>query len=85
MDVDALNYRSSSLMPLPPNDSTIGSSSKDQSNDTLLAFPNFLVESSEANIWSLPSCSRVHAAIGKQQSNGSILSTDGHGNQASGS
>ncbi|SJL05296.1 uncharacterized protein ARMOST_08662 [Armillaria ostoyae] len=35
-----------------------------------------------ADIWSLPSCSRVHAVIGKQESNGPILSTDGRGNQA---
>ncbi|KAK0446436.1 WD-40 repeat-containing protein [Desarmillaria tabescens] len=83
MDVNALNYCRFSLMPLPPNDSTTGSSSKDQSNEALIALPN-LVESSEADVWSLPSCNRVHAAIGKQESNGPILSTDGRGNQATG-
>ncbi|SJL05305.1 uncharacterized protein ARMOST_08671 [Armillaria ostoyae] len=83
MDVNALNYCRFSLMPLPPNDSMAGSSSKDQSKEALIALPN-LVESSEADIWSLPSCSRVHAAIGKQESNGPILSTDGRGDQATG-
>ncbi|SJL05265.1 uncharacterized protein ARMOST_08631 [Armillaria ostoyae] len=83
MDVNALNYCRFSLMPLPPNDSISGLSSKDQSNEALIALPN-LVESSEADIWSLPSCSRVHAAIGKQERNGPILSTDGRGNQATG-
>ncbi|KAK0245425.1 WD-40 repeat-containing protein [Armillaria nabsnona] len=83
MDVNALNYCRFSLMPLPSNDSIVGSSSKGQSNEALIALPN-LVESSEADIWSLPSCSRVHAGIGKQESNGPILSTDGRGNQATG-
>ncbi|KAK0506524.1 WD-40 repeat-containing protein [Armillaria luteobubalina] len=83
MDVNALNYCKFSLMPLPLNDTMSGSSSKDQSNEALIALPN-LVESSEADIWSLPSCTRVHAAIGKQESNGPILSTDGRGNQATG-
>ncbi|PBL01435.1 hypothetical protein ARMGADRAFT_1119972 [Armillaria gallica] len=83
MDVNALNYCRFSLMPLPPNDNIAGSSSKDQSNEALIALPN-LVESSEADIWSLPSCSRVHAGIGKQESNGPILSMDGRGNQAAG-
>ncbi len=46
MDVNALNYCRFSLMPLPPNDSMAGSSSKDQSNEALIALPN-LVESSE--------------------------------------
>ncbi|KAK0465642.1 WD40-repeat-containing domain protein [Armillaria novae-zelandiae] len=73
MDVNALNYCKFSLMILPPNDTTTGSSSKDQSNEALIALPN-LVESSEADIWSLPSCTRVHAAIGKQESNGIIMS-----------
>ncbi|KAK0208026.1 WD-40 repeat-containing protein [Desarmillaria ectypa] len=83
MDVNTLNYCRFSLMPLLSNDNTTGSSSRDQSNEALIALPN-LVESSEADIWSLPSCSRVHAAIGKQESNGPILSTDGRGNQATG-
>ncbi|KAK0232842.1 WD-40 repeat-containing protein [Armillaria fumosa] len=83
MDVNALNYCKFSLMPLPPNDTIAGSSSKDQSNEALIALPN-LVESSEADIWSLPSCTRVHAAIGKQESKGPVLSTDGRGNQATG-
>ncbi|KAK0433421.1 WD40-repeat-containing domain protein [Armillaria borealis] len=83
MDVNALNYCRFSLIPLPPNDSIAGSSSKDQSNEALIALPN-LVESSEADIWFLPSCSRVHAAIGRQESSGPILSTDGRGNQATG-
>ncbi|KAG7450737.1 WD40 repeat-like protein [Guyanagaster necrorhizus] len=83
MEVNALNYCRFSLMPLPPDDSETGSSSKDQSDAALIAIPN-LIKSSEADIWSLPSCSRVHAAIGKQESNGPILSTDGRGNQATG-
>ncbi len=46
MDVNALNYCRFSLMPLPPDDSIAGSSSKDQSNEALITLPN-LVESSE--------------------------------------
>ncbi|KAG7440806.1 WD40 repeat-like protein [Guyanagaster necrorhizus] len=83
MDVNALNYCRFSLMLLLLDDSQTGSSSKDQLGDAFIALPN-LVESSEADIWCLPSCTRVHAAIGKQESCGSILSTDGRGNQATG-
>ncbi|KAG7441482.1 WD40 repeat-like protein [Guyanagaster necrorhizus] len=83
MDVNALNYCRFSLMLLLLDDGQTGSSSKDQFGDAFIALPN-LVESSEADIWCLPSCTRVHAAIGKQESCGPILSTDGRGNQATG-
>ncbi|KAK0434881.1 hypothetical protein EV421DRAFT_1717125, partial [Armillaria borealis] len=62
------------------------SSSKNQSNEAPIALQN-LVESStsspislgrilivaQADIWSMPSRSRVHAAIGKQESKGPNL------------
>ncbi|KAI6004339.1 WD40-repeat-containing domain protein [Pisolithus marmoratus] len=57
MDVNALNYcRFSLLLPLSNSDTT----------SALLAVPN-LVESSLADVWTLPSRQRLHAAIGDSQ------------------
>ncbi|KAK0444894.1 uncharacterized protein EV420DRAFT_986483 [Desarmillaria tabescens] len=74
MDVNALDYCRFLLVPLAPKDGTSGSSSKDQSDRALIALPN-LIGSPEADFWSLSSRSRVHTAIGKQESNGPVLST----------
>ncbi|KAI0719200.1 WD-40 repeat-containing protein [Fomitopsis betulina] len=62
MDVNALNYCRFSLMSLP-------------GNDALIALPN-LVESSFADIWTLPSQTRLHAAVG---SRGQTDALDGRG------
>ncbi|KIK57640.1 hypothetical protein GYMLUDRAFT_228597 [Collybiopsis luxurians FD-317 M1] len=75
MDVNALNYCRFSLL----SNSIIASSSVSenlpsastsqvplsQNFHALIALPN-LVESSEADIWQIPSCKRLHAAIGKR-------------------
>ncbi|KAK7472983.1 Astra associated protein 1 Asa1 [Stygiomarasmius scandens] len=63
MDVNSLNYcRFSMLISSDPNwDHKISPLAK----EAWIALPN-LVESSEVDIWSLPSCDRLHAAIGKQ-------------------
>ncbi|KAG6820633.1 hypothetical protein H0H93_014236 [Arthromyces matolae] len=55
MDVNALNYCRFSLLPdlNDPNET-----------HALVALPN-LVDSTAADIWSLPSCERVHAAVGQ--------------------
>ncbi|KAH7928224.1 WD40 repeat-like protein [Leucogyrophana mollusca] len=53
LDVNALNYCKFSLLHL-------------YEAEALVAVPN-LVESSLADIWTLPSCQRVHAAIGKPE------------------
>ncbi|KAF8917549.1 WD40-repeat-containing domain protein [Mucidula mucida] len=70
LDVNALNYCRFSIL---------------ESRDTMLiALPN-LVESSEADIWTLPSCQRLHAAIGREaKAEGPILSSDGRGRGALG-
>ncbi|KAJ3991237.1 WD40-repeat-containing domain protein [Lentinula boryana] len=57
MDVNALNYCRSSLLP-------VSTSKVDSTCTALIALPN-LIESSEADVWSIPSCERLHAAIGK--------------------
>ncbi|KAI0045871.1 WD40 repeat-like protein [Auriscalpium vulgare] len=57
MDVNALNYCRFSLLPLNQ-----GSSASEPR--ALLAVPN-LVESSLADVWTLPAQERLHAAIGK--------------------
>ncbi|KAJ7593068.1 WD-40 repeat-containing protein, partial [Mycena floridula] len=68
MDVNALNYCRFSLLPV--NVPGLPTSA-------LLALPN-LIESSEADIWALPSCDRIHAAIGKGKDS-AIFSPDGRG------
>ncbi|KZP31812.1 WD40 repeat-like protein [Athelia psychrophila] len=78
MDVNSLNYCRFSLLPTPMSSS--------KSNDALIALPN-LIESSNADIWTLPSCQRVHAAIGKDRSLSiaeEILSSDGRGSAKTG-
>ncbi|KAG5644377.1 hypothetical protein DXG03_008605 [Asterophora parasitica] len=60
MDVNALNYCRFSLLPLPEG--------------ALVAIPN-LVDSTSADIWSLPACERIHAAIG-QAGKTSIFNSD---------
>ncbi|KAF7327568.1 WD40 repeat-containing protein [Mycena kentingensis (nom. inval.)] len=62
MDVNSLNFCRFSLLP-------------GQSEDALIALPN-LVESSEADIWSLPSKQRIHASVGTQRKQ-NIFSTQG--------
>ncbi|KAI0073470.1 WD-40 repeat-containing protein [Panus rudis PR-1116 ss-1] len=57
MDVNALNFCRFSLMPL------VGEGCSEDTQ-ALIALPN-LVESSLADIWTLPSQKRLHAAIGK--------------------
>ncbi|KAJ7034964.1 WD-40 repeat-containing protein [Mycena alexandri] len=54
LDVNALNYCRFSLLP--------GSSA----DEALIALPN-LVESSEADVWALPSKKRIHASVGTQR------------------
>jgi len=81
MDVNALNYCRFSLMPLPASNPM-----DEKSAEFLIAVPN-LVESSLADIWTLPSCQRLHAAIGKAgvASNPiELLSDDGRGSTKTG-
>ncbi|KAF7312232.1 WD40 repeat-containing protein [Mycena indigotica] len=61
MDVNALNFCRFSLLP--------------STQDALIAIPN-LVESSEADIWSLPAQKRIHASVGTQRKQ-SIFSLEG--------
>ncbi|KAF9061925.1 WD-40 repeat-containing protein [Rhodocollybia butyracea] len=89
MDVNALNYCRFSLLAT----STIGSAllpdslpststseaTLSQACPALIALPN-LVESSEADIWQIPSCKRLHAAIGKRNK-ASTFSADGRGGE----
>ncbi|KIM84143.1 hypothetical protein PILCRDRAFT_818460 [Piloderma croceum F 1598] len=80
MDVNALNYCRFSLLLQP------ASAQFSESNEALIALPN-LIESSLADIWALPSCQRVHAAIGKDRALSSpmdILSSDGRGSTKTG-
>ncbi|KAJ3995642.1 WD-40 repeat-containing protein [Lentinula boryana] len=75
MDVNALNYCRFSLLPasfmgstsLPESLPSASTSKVDSSSEctALIALPN-LIESSEADVWSIPSCERLHAAIGKR-------------------
>ncbi|KAI6154710.1 WD40-repeat-containing domain protein [Pisolithus tinctorius] len=67
MDVNALNYCRFSLLPL-------------NENSALLAVPN-LVESSLADVWTLPSRQRLHAAIGNSQNATSKFSDGRAGNK----
>ncbi|KAJ7127087.1 WD40-repeat-containing domain protein [Mycena epipterygia] len=53
LDVNALNYCRFSLLA-------------SDADDALIALPN-LVESSEADVWALPSRQRVHASVGTQR------------------
>ncbi|KAL5525622.1 hypothetical protein ACEPAG_6958 [Sanghuangporus baumii] len=63
LDVNALNFcRFSLLLYSAPQ---AGSSSSFDAS-ALVAVPN-LIESSLADVWELPSCSRLHAAIGKPE------------------
>ncbi|KAJ3763905.1 WD40-repeat-containing domain protein [Lentinula raphanica] len=70
MDVNALNYCRFSLLSTSSSTKTVPSSEY----GALIALPN-LIESSEADIWSLPSCERVHAGIGQRAKK--ILFSDG--------
>ncbi|KAI6115590.1 WD40-repeat-containing domain protein [Pisolithus croceorrhizus] len=70
MDVNALNYCRFSLLPLSSSDET----------SALLAVPN-LVESSQADVWTLPSRQRLHAAIGDSQCTSSKFSDGRTGNK----
>lgn len=70
MDVNALNYCRFSLLPISSSDET----------SALLAVPN-LVESSQADVWTLPSRQRLHAAIGNSQHTSSKFSDGRAGNK----
>ncbi|KAG2017870.1 hypothetical protein CC2G_007337 [Coprinopsis cinerea AmutBmut pab1-1] len=59
MDVNALNYCRFALLPLPRDVAS------ESAPDALIALPN-LIDSSTADIWSLPECNRYHAAIGQE-------------------
>ncbi|KAL5526418.1 ASA1_1 [Sanghuangporus sanghuang] len=63
LDVNALNFCRFSLLPYSAPQARSSSSSDELA---LVAVPN-LIESSLADIWELPSCSRLHAAIGKPE------------------
>ncbi|EJD06963.1 WD40 repeat-like protein [Fomitiporia mediterranea MF3/22] len=62
LDVNALNFCRFSL--LCASLSGAESSAASTTERALIAIPN-LIESSLADVWELPSCSRLHAAIGK--------------------
>ncbi|KAG2140054.1 WD40-repeat-containing domain protein [Suillus clintonianus] len=73
MDVNALNYcRFSLLFPAEASD-----------QESLLAIPN-LVESALADIWSLPSRQRLHAAIGDPLNTSATTFSDGRSGSKSG-
>ncbi|KAJ7352641.1 WD-40 repeat-containing protein [Mycena albidolilacea] len=55
LDVNALNYCRFSLLP-----------SASHPDEALIALPN-LVESSEADVWVLPSKQRIHASVGTER------------------
>ncbi|KAJ7632862.1 WD-40 repeat-containing protein [Roridomyces roridus] len=63
LDVNALNYCRFSLLP------------QSDSESALIALPN-LVESSEADVWELPSQKRIHASVGTQRTQ-HIFSNEG--------
>ncbi|KAH6913058.1 WD-40 repeat-containing protein [Coprinopsis sp. MPI-PUGE-AT-0042] len=67
MDINALNYCRFSLVSFPPQTPPPGSSSTklEETERALIALPN-LIDSSTADIWSLPSQDRLHAAIGQE-------------------
>ncbi|THH01402.1 hypothetical protein EW145_g6921 [Phellinidium pouzarii] len=70
LDVNALNFCRFSL--LSSSHITSQSSTSSANDSALVAVPN-LVESSLADVWQIPSCRRMHAAIGKLE--GSEMST----------
>ncbi|EEB89826.1 hypothetical protein MPER_12041, partial [Moniliophthora perniciosa FA553] len=82
LDVNALNYCRFSLMPLSASDvgEASSSSTSPKNSKALIAVPN-LVESSQVDIWSLPSRERLHAAIGYQPKTTAF--SDGRGGEAS--
>ncbi|KAG8213366.1 WD40-repeat-containing domain protein [Butyriboletus roseoflavus] len=67
LDVNALNFCRFSLLPSPSSDSEV---------TALIAVPN-LVESSLADIWTLPNCTRLHAAIGNPEDTSATHFSDG--------
>ncbi|KAF9223833.1 WD40 repeat-like protein [Gyrodon lividus] len=67
LDVNALNYCRFSLLPTLSPDSEI---------TALIAVPN-LVESSLADVWTLPDRTRLHAAIGDPQDTAATSFSDG--------
>ncbi|KAK7033020.1 WD40 repeat-containing protein [Favolaschia claudopus] len=71
LDVNALNYCRFSLLP-----------SAFDPDEALIALPN-LVESSEADVWSLPSKERIHASVGTERTK-SIFSPGGRENMRTG-
>ncbi|KAF8149881.1 WD40-repeat-containing domain protein [Crassisporium funariophilum] len=74
LDVNALNFCRFSLLKLDTG--------AEGDSRALLALPN-LVDSSTVDVWSLPSLTRVHAAIGQEISK-SIFSADPGGRNTSG-
>ncbi|KAH9972079.1 WD-40 repeat-containing protein [Lactifluus volemus] len=78
LDVNALNFCRFSL--LPTDDGVLRHSSYSQTRGAaLVALPN-LVDSSLADIWTLPSLERIHAAIGKGRLDApTIPGSDGRG------
>ncbi|THV06698.1 WD-40 repeat-containing protein [Dendrothele bispora CBS 962.96] len=78
MDVNALNYCRFSLLRSPMfAKSNCKAEDSSLSKESWIALPN-LVESSEVDIWTLPSCDRLHAAIGKS-AHSSTLDSNGRG------
>jgi ASTRA-associated protein 1 len=103
MDVNALNYCRFSLLLQPAsaqfsesNEALIALPNlvesslvctADESNIVILSHLLILLQHSQADIWALPSCQRVHAAIGKDRTSSSpmdVLSSDGRGNTKTG-
>ncbi|KAJ6513389.1 WD40-repeat-containing domain protein [Mycena sanguinolenta] len=71
LDVNALNYCRFSLLPSPSHP-----------DEALIALPN-LVESSEADVWALPSKQRIHASVGTERTQ-PMFSLGGRENMRSG-
>ncbi|KAG6331402.1 hypothetical protein ID866_7688 [Astraeus odoratus] len=78
MDVNALNYCRFSLLPIQPNISLGG-----EEVTALIAVPN-LVESSLADVWTLPGRKRLHAAIGEAHDTASTKFSDGRSGSKTG-
>ncbi|KAN0092896.1 WD40-repeat-containing domain protein [Tylopilus felleus] len=74
LDVNALNFCRFSLLPGPSSDGDL---------TALIAVPN-LVESALADIWTLPSRTRLHAAIGDSGDTSTTHFSDGRSGSKSG-
>ncbi|PFH53085.1 hypothetical protein AMATHDRAFT_188211 [Amanita thiersii Skay4041] len=66
LDVNSLNFCRFSLLRLSSQSTSVNDGESSSATErALVALPN-LVESGAADIWALPSCERLHAAIGQQ-------------------